>query len=332
MRNFFWLRSALAAYFFIGVITPSIHAHSAANTMPRANLGAMVSSVEVSDEPYLVQEFSVTGTPNISVRPGQGSITLIGASEGSVRVEIYVTRRGLAILQSDRLMDDYRVVVMQRNNQITAEVASKRGNSWSSSAPSFNFVVYAPSNTNASLVTGNGNIEISNISGTVEARNGQGNLSTSGGEGSSRLFSAVGSILVNAHSGVVFANAMAGDVSFREVDGETRLKLVAGNAVLENMQGTVIAHVTTGNIRYNSLSLGDLVDLETIVGNIQANFTGNRGLELNIQGTRVSVGTIRNFTGDIRATRIAGQLNGGGIPIRMKTTIGEIDVDIQQDR
>lgn len=322
----------LTAIITVGVLGNSPVSATTIHKGPLLAHTALNAQIYTESDPYLVREFTVNGTPNISIRPGQGSITLIGTTENIVRVEIFVTRRGLAILQADRLMDDYRVVVAQRNNHITAEIASKRGNAWNSNAATFDIVIHAPQQTNASLVTGSGDIEIRDIQGTVEARNGQGNVTASQGTGNSRIFSAAGSISVINHSGVVFANAVAGDIILREIEGETRLKLVAGNAILDNMQGSVIAHVTSGNIHFNSRSIGELIDIETVLGDIQAHFSGDIGLELNIQGTRVSVGSIRNFTGDIRSSRIAGKLNGGGVPIRIKTTMGEIGLTITQDR
>jgi hypothetical protein len=98
------------------------------------------------------------------------------------------------------------------------------------------------------------------------------------------------------------------------------------------MIGSFIVHVTNGNINLDALKIDQLLDVESVLGNINISIPGINGLELNVQGQQVNVGLITNFAGDIRRNSIIGKLNGGGIPIRIKSTVGSIDLTIDQVR
>lgn len=283
-------------------------------------------------EQFASETFQIRGIPTLNIRPGQGSITVIGTDENRVRVEIYATRRGLAILGGDKISDDYRVVFRQRGNEVTAEVVGRRGGAWSSNAPSFNIVVYTPYRSNGTLLTSAGDVSVENINGNLDIRNSAGNITLTGGKGQARLSSASGSISVKEHEGKVFANVLAGDVIMNDVEGEIRLRVVAGNALLDKMFGSFIIHVTNGNINFLANRIDELVDLESVLGNINVQIPGQGGLDLNVSGSDVNVGLITNFAGDIRRNSINGKFNGGGTPIRIKTTSGKVDLIINQNR
>jgi hypothetical protein len=281
-------------------------------------------------EPYQKADFKVSGTPNITVKSVNGSIQVLPGDSRTVRVELYVTRRGLTVLGTDRLGDDFRIVMRQRNDQITAEIISLKGGSWSTNTPIFNFVVYAPINSNASISTNNGDITVTDIRGNIDVRSSSGDISLVNTRGASRLSSTSGNVRVNSHSGAVFTNALAGDVRINDVTGECRIRVISGNVTLDDIKGSTIVHATNGNIELNTSRIDVLIDLETIVGNIRTTIPANGALNLNIQGQRVNINAARNFVGDIQRNSINGKLNGGGVPVRIKSAVGSVDIRLQQ--
>jgi DUF4097 and DUF4098 domain-containing protein YvlB len=282
-------------------------------------------------EPYQTTDFKVSGTPNITVKSINGSIQVHPGDTRTVRVELYVTRRGLAVLGTDRLGDDYRIVMRQRNDHITAEIISLKGGAFSTNTPSFNFIVYAPVNVNASLSTNNGDISITDIGGNIDIRSSSGNIQLANTRGTSRLSSTSGNIRVQSHTGTVFTNAIAGDVRYHDVSGECRIKVVSGNVTLDEIRGSTIVHTTNGNIELNTSLIDVLIDLETIVGNIKTSLPSNVALNFDVQGQRVNINAVSNFAGDIRRNSINGKLNGGGTPVRIKSAVGSIDIQLSQN-
>lgn len=282
-------------------------------------------------EPYQTTDFKVSGTPNITVKSINGSIQVIPGDSRTVRVELYITRRGLAVLGTDRIGDDFRVVMRQRNDHITAEIISIKGGSFSTNTPSFNFIVYAPINANASLSTNNGDVSITDIRGNIDVRSGSGNIQLANTRGTSRLSSTSGDIRVQTHTGTVFTNAITGDVRYHDVSGECRIKVVSGNVTLDDIRGSTIVHTTNGNINLNTSRIDVLIDLETIVGNIRTTIPSNVALNFAVQGQRVNINAASNFAGEIQRNSINGKLNGGGTPVRMKSAVGSIDIQLSQN-
>jgi hypothetical protein len=49
----------------------------------------------------------------------------------------------------------------------------------------------------------------------------------------------------------------------------------------------------------------------------------NKGLTLDLDGTRVSA-PLNNFDGTVEKDRIVGKLNGGGIPVKLTASAGNV--------
>jgi DUF4097 and DUF4098 domain-containing protein YvlB len=291
--------------------------------------GLKTGHANLQPEPYQVQTFRVSGVPNITARTSQGNITIAGSDDAQVRVEIYISRRGLPILQSDRIDDQLRFNIRQRNNDIMVEIMPGRS-APSRGGPTVDIVVFTPYKSNASVSTGTGDITVADIDGTVEARVGNGNLTNRNGNGSTRLSSAMGDVTVLAHSGTVFANLIAGNIYLSDVHGESRVRVTAGDATLDGLRGNVLAQIMSGNISFKADSIDRVVDLEATVGNIEAIITAVSGFHLNLEGSNVTLGQISDFAGDIRYNRVIGALRGGGPSIRMKSVTGQIHLEIEQ--
>lgn len=280
-------------------------------------------------EPYISQEFNVTGVPSITVRTGHGSIRLVTSNENKVRVELYVVRRGLALLSGDRVLDDYHIVIRQRHNEITAEVINKRGGNWSSNAPNFNFVIHAPKKVSASLNTLIGDVDIDDVEGALDIRSSAGNISINGSSGSARVNSRAGNIKVESFQGIFFSNSLSGDLNLTGVKGELRLRVVSGNVTMKDVDGSIIVHCTNGNISLVSNRIDQLVDLESVVGNVNVSLPQNLKIDFNVQGQRVDINQITNFSGQILPNSIVGKLNNGGVPVRIKSQVGNVQIQLK---
>ena len=281
-------------------------------------------------EPYAVHEFKVRNTPTVSIRSNSGSIKVEKSSDGKVRIEMYVTRRGLAILSSERLEDDYRFVFRQRHNNIYAEVISTKNSAWSSSTPSFDFIVFVPEESNASLITNSGNISIAGIQGEMDARTSKGTISVSRTQGTIRLSTASGDVEVDSHKGEVFTNSIHGNINYNNVQGESRIKVVSGNVTLDEIRGSTLVQSTNGNIDYTARRVDQLVDLKTVIGNITAKIPRNGAFSFDFHGQSVNLDSFDNFVGDVQRTYITGTINGGGVPVHATSKLGNVIVQIKQ--
>ena len=53
----------------------------------------------------------------------------------------------------------------------------------------------------------------------------------------------------------------------------------------------------------------------------------DKGLDLDLDGNRVHVPEIKNFSGKIEKDRVKGSINGGGIPVTMDANSGGIHIN-----
>jgi DUF4097 and DUF4098 domain-containing protein YvlB len=70
------------------------------------------------------------------------------------------------------------------------------------------------------------------------------------------------------------------------------------------------------------------LQLETSGGNISANIPSGLGMDLDLSADHIDT-KLQNFTGTSNKERINGQMNGGGIPVRISTYGGSIDLNYQ---
>jgi hypothetical protein len=280
-------------------------------------------------EPYAVHEFRVLSNPEVIVRSTNGSVKVVKGASNKVRIEIHITRRGLSLLASDRIGDDFRLVVRQRNNQIYAEVINLKGAAWTSNMPVFDFIVEVPERTSASLHTNFGDISVSGVSGMVDAMTSKGVIHTTDTQGMFKLSTTSGEVVVDSHKGEVFTNLINGDVTYSKIQGESRIKVVSGNIVLNEMRGSILVSNANGSVDLNALMVNQLIDIQTVVGNINVRLPKRGAFDV------VSEGQIVQINNDAEVRRTPGgeslntKVNQGGVPVHLRTRVGQVDIKLE---
>ena len=59
-------------------------------------------------------------------------------------------------------------------------------------------------------------------------------------------------------------------------------------------------------------------------GRIELTLPKGKGLDLNLEANRVSTGKLENFSGSLKEDEVEGKLNGGGVPVKVKSKSGQI--------
>lgn len=280
-------------------------------------------------DPYAVHKFKVFSNPEVTVRSTNGSITIVRGSSDTVKVEVYIKRRGLAILATDRFNDDFRLVVRQRQNRIFAEVINLKGAAWSSNMPVFDFRVEVPERSSASLHTNFGDISVDGITGMVDAMTSKGIIHTSNTQGMFKLSTTSGEVVVDSHKGEVFTNLLNGDVSYENVHGESRIKVVSGNIVLNNMRGSILVSNTNGSVDLNALMVNQLIDIQTVVGDIRVNLPRKGAFDLLSEGQNVQINNDAEIISTPGKEMLHTKINQGGVPIHLRTRVGQVDIKLE---
>ncbi|MDR8391023.1 DUF4097 domain-containing protein [Aliifodinibius sp. S!AR15-10] len=297
-------------------------------------LVCLVSNVSVlanedSDEqkPYVVKEFTLNGAGILKTFTTAGNIDVQSTyNTDKVRVELYV-ERGYAIWSGSRNLDNYRINILQRGNEIIASVEEKkRSGGLFSEKVNFNFRIYVPERMSTELKTLGGNIKLSRLTGDQMAKTSGGNIILHSLKGKIGAYTSGGNIEITSSRGTIFAQTEGGNISVDRTEGELRLRTAGGDIIAEHTTGSFIARADAGNIKGHFIDVGQGISMETSAGNIFAELPGNTGLTLSASGSHISFDQMEHFTGRKEQQLLEGKLNDGGIPISLQTSSGTITI------
>lgn len=262
----------------------------------------------------------------------------------------------------DRLKE-YDITIRRENNQVVAiaEPKSRSNMNWKKGL-SISFKVYTPRNFNTDLktsgggislsslngeqifTTSGGGIDVDNLKGKVRGRTSGGgiratrcsediDLITSGGGieandmmGNIRLVTSGGSLDLSKLEGNIKATTSGGGVRAESIRGELETSTSGGSIRLKGIAASVKASTSAGSIEADFDQLGEFVSLSTSAGSVRVSMPLNKGIDLDLRGNRVSI-PLRNFDGRSDKDRVQGSLNGGGIPVKLTASSGNVSVN-----
>ena len=309
----------------------------------------LIGTVAFAAEGEFHRTLKVTGTVNLQIETGSGSIQVHngGSSEvvitGHIRENNWGLFGGHASPQAiDRIQKD--PPIQQSGNDVRIghidDPELKRG-------ISISYDVTVPSTTNLHSSTGSGNQDISGIQGPVEAKTGSGGVKVSDIGASVRAESGSGNIDVSDTKGNVFARAGSGSIRATGVaggfDGQTgsgnltfeqasqgsvRAETGSGGLELRNVRGSLQAHAGSGNIR----AYGDPTGAWTVhtgSGSVNLRFPQNASFQLDAHTGSGSIDLHHQVSvqGSMNRREVHGKVGGGGVPVRVETGSGSIAID-----
>jgi DUF4097 and DUF4098 domain-containing protein YvlB len=124
----------------------------------------------------------------------------------------------------------------------------------------------------------------------------------------------------------VDAITSGGNISAEDVKGGIKLKTSGGNLSLTAVSGNLEAKTSGGNIDARITELGERVSLNTSAGDVNVKMPLNKGMDLDLKGSRVKI-AMSNFKGVVEDDRVQGKLNGGGVPVTISTSGGNVQVN-----
>jgi len=255
-----------------------------------------------------------------------------------------------------RLDEDYTLEVSVANNQLTAIAKQKHDfNNWNwKKGLSISFRIYVPSSMSTKLRTSGGSISLINLNGEqdfstsggslhVEKMSGKVDGSTSGGsihvsdsKDDIDLRTSGGSIEAKNCSGRLELNTSGGSLNLRDLSGSIKAHTSGGSVDGNNIDGELYAHTSGGSVRLNDLTcsveastsggnidveilkLGKFVKIENSGGGITLALPKDKGVDLDLRGSRIKVDPLNNFSGSKDDDSMTGTLNGGGVPVRVR--------------
>jgi hypothetical protein len=270
-----------------------------AGSLALGTAGAAARADEVA------KTFTVSGHAKVRVETDDGSVRV---STGDIKqVEIRVVYSGYKL---DR---DLRVSTEQNGDTVEVVAKTSGGSFWNWGVrhSSLRVEVHMPKDADLAVRTGDGSVEADSINGNMEVDTGDGSIKVEKAKGSIRFHTGDGSIEARELDGTVDASSGDGHINLEgRFDG---LKIKSGD-------GSVTAKASAGSKVASGWSIhtGDgSVDVE-IPGDLQAN------IDASTHDGHISLGLPVTVEGTFSSTRIQGKLNGGGMPVEIRTGDGSI--------
>jgi hypothetical protein len=284
----------------------------------------------IQTDPHESKFFRVDGAPNLSVVVPNGNISVAyNPTIEGVQVDLYV-KREFSLWSGIRSLDNYRIILQQRGNNIVASVEDRRRSSRDRHGDSvqFTFMIQVPERGSMNLRTNNGKVLLDGVKGQHFVQNLNGLVAIKNSEGEIRAASTAGDIELNDLKGNIYAKTVSGSIFGSGNTGELRFRTVTGIIETYNSTGTLIAGNTSGNIicSLNEISKG--VYVESISGNIDIELPAGGSYSIDASALRYDFdGLDREYTRtnvSSRSTRV--EIRNGGIPLNLSTVSGTIRV------
>ena len=271
-------------------------------------------SINVNAEPFVATDqksFSVTGTPEVSLKTFDGSIEVTAWDKPEVGLTI--ERRAGSQAEADALVvntsqDGNRIVVEavqpERDKQVGFHIGQGR---------SVRFVVSVPKQTDLVARSGDGSIAATGVQGRVELRSG---------DGSVRGADLDGDIIVHTGDGSIALDNTAGRLDLSTGDGSVRVQGAPTLVKAHTGDGSVALDVTAG------ASIGEDWEITTGDGGVRLSLppTINAELDASTGDGSISAGDFGLETTADARHELRGRIGDGGPLLKVRTGDGSITV------
>jgi len=302
------------------------------------------------DNPTLTKKFTLNGAGDLDVTTSGGSIKVEGQNGNEVEVQVFVKKKNQLLEATDALMDrlkdEYNFKIEKNGNQVIVFSKREGGNwsgGWNNNNLSISYKIFVPHAMTSNLKTSGGSIHASDVIGAQELRTSGGSIKLADVDGEVLARTSGGSINVNHSVGNMDLHTSGGRISVTDSKGQVKGRTSGGTIKVANIEGPVDVHTSGGSVHVNGhmqyvkagtsggsikvdmTGLKDELDLHTSGGSIHAYVPAGLGMDLYLKGNDVDV-DLRNFNGTAKKGKVEGSMNGGGIPVKMTTSGGNVDL------
>jgi DUF4097 and DUF4098 domain-containing protein YvlB len=295
-----------------------------------ASLGLRAQSPD--EKPYLVKSFPADGFKSLRMLTSGGNVTVTGQSSGEARIEMYVRASNWDDKLSDaeikeRLEKYYEVEISKDATSVNATAKRRQDVKWAQeNGLSISFRAYVPMGVATDLKTSGGNVSMENLNGQQTAATSGGNIEVKNVKGNATVRTSGGNIEVDGFNGTLDAITSGGNIEAEDAKGGLKLRTSGGNLELSSVSGNLEAQTSGGNIEARITELGERISLTTSSGDVDVKMPLDQGMDLDLKGNEVKI-NMKNFKGVVEDDRVQGKLNGGGIPVTISTSSGNVDVN-----
>jgi len=281
--------------------------------------------------------------PAIVARTPSGTMQIHGEERGDVAVTITCD-------PADAIGRDLEIILEEQGETIHAEVRGPhRGDSFFGHLRGnvrIAMEIRTPIRSDIEAEGASTTMHLERLEGTIRARTASGDVRADRLARTVTIQSASGDIRAHVLSGGVRIQSASGDVTLERSDGALNIQTASGHLALDQITGTLDVTTASGDCRVRASALtschartaaGDLTVTTPLAPNGEYGFSTVSGdlLLLVPQETRMTV-ALKTVSGDLScalpATSDGGKrsrtltINGGGVPVRVKSVSGDCTV------
>lgn len=301
------------------------------------------------DNGHIERTFTLSpgATPRIRARTPTGTIHVVGEERADVVVAINVK-------PGDLVGRDIEVTVEQNGEEVLAEVKHRHdvGFGWlRGNSRSITIEIRAPRRSDVDADSASGTVTLERLEGAIRSRTASGDVRVTDLARDITLQTASGDIGAHALSGAIKINSASGDVTLERGQGELDVHTASGDVHLDQIIGTLALGTASGDCTVRSSALrmcraktasGDLAistplaregdyDFQTVSGDLTLNVPEETAATVSIKTISGSLSSSLPATSDGGKRNRTLVVNGGGVPVNVKTVSGDCTIRAARD-
>ncbi|MBN8248817.1 MAG: DUF4097 family beta strand repeat protein, partial [Verrucomicrobia bacterium] len=237
------------------------------------------------------------------------------ASQATDRISIQVTRRISRGKKADEeaFLRDQPVTISQEGDTVTVRSKATTKGPWSWKGRqqiAGKYVITLPAKFDVRLKTAGGGIEVRDVDGEVK-------LDTSGGD-----------LRVQGGGGSLVGHTSGGSVAVKSFQGPVQVNTSGGSVRLDDVTGAVDGSTSGGSVSASLATVAEPVKLSTSGGAVTLRVPSGAAFDLDASTSGGSVGCDLpvTVTGKRSGSRLQGPVNGGGKPVVLRSSGGDVRV------
>ncbi len=272
------------------------------------------------------EKYKIDSPAKLSVGLEDGDISVYSSNENTIKVN-YIVKRDNEILNIDKeeLLKHFDIDIKSTENslKILSKPNKKEASKKWHDRMIVSYEITVPQKTSSYLYTVDGDVFTKGLHGIQKCKSSDGDI---------RLENIKGKVSAISSDGDISLLEIEGDSESKSSDGDIRLSNLKGDAIattsdghikFSNINGALTATTSDGDLNGNILELRDNLSLTSSDGDIRVTIPNGLGIDLVLRGEEIDV-KLKNFDGTIDDEYIQGKLNGGGIPVSISTSDGDL--------
>ncbi len=281
------------------------------------------------------KSFTVSGAGTLHVDTQGGAVTVKPSNDTVVKVIAKEHIRADTDAEADDLLKKLELTIEQSGNDVNATAKYEKApigfhfGSWPPVNVDFEVTVPAPFMTD--LHTSGGPITIGDLNGAVKARTSGGPITLGKIGATVDAHTSGGPISLQEARGDVTLDTSGGSITVGRIDGAADLSTSGGSVKIDSVVSTLRAHTSGGSIRAGITGpLKDECSLSTSGGSV--NVTVDKAaafkLDASTSGGDVDASGLTLTLDKVSRSRsrLAGDVNGGGPTLKLRSSGGDITV------